>query len=105
MVDSLQTDQGLKQLLGRQDLEDGEKIKFIAYRLWLSRRDSGTPGDAERDYFDAERIFESHRNRKPLLLATFSLWAISFLLGRPAEGLLANSMQGLFRLDDGADVY
>ena len=43
--------QGSEQLPARQDLEKVEKIRLIAYQLWLVRRDSNSSGDAERDYY------------------------------------------------------
>lgn len=37
-----------EHLPARRDLEKVEKIKLIAYRLWLARRDNNVSGNAER---------------------------------------------------------
>jgi hypothetical protein len=78
-------DQVSEQLSARQ-LEKIEKIKLIAYRLWVARRDSHIAGDAESDYFQAEQIFESNQHLKRFLLGSFGFSAMAFVLGRsPGE--------------------
>jgi hypothetical protein len=86
-----------------QDLEKFEKIKLIAYQLWLVRRDSNTSGDAERDYYQAERILESHKNLKRFLLGSFGFSAVAFLLGRSAEEHYANAINAIIGLNELAD--
>lgn len=76
--------QGSEQRAARQDLEKVAKIKLIAYQLWLLRRESNTLGDAERDYYQAERILESHKTLK-LSLGSFGFWAVTFILGHSGE--------------------
>jgi len=95
--------QGSEQLGARQDLEKVEKIKLIAYQLWLVRRDNNTSGDAEQDYYQAERILESHKNLKLLLLGTFGIWATAFVLGRSAKDHYANAINAVIGLSELAD--
>ncbi len=97
--------QGSEQLSARQDLEKVEKIKLIAYQLWLVRRDSNISGDAEHDYYEAERIFESHKNLKLLLLGSFGFWAIAFALGRCAEEHCANAINAVIGLKEPANEH
>ena len=97
------TNQASEQLPARQDLEKVEKIKLIAYRLWLARRDNDIPGDADGDYYQAEQILESHRNRRFFLLGSFALSAIAFVLGRTAEEHHANAINAVIRLNELAD--
>ena len=52
-----------EQVSARQ-LEKIEKIKLIAYRLWVARREGNIAGDAESDYFQAEQILESNQHLK-----------------------------------------
>src|ERR1700687_1801220 len=95
--------QGSEQLPARQDLEKVEKIKLIAYRLWLVRRDSNSSGDAERDYYQAERILESQKNQKLFLLGSFGLWAIACALGCSEEEHYANAVTAVIGLNELAD--
>jgi hypothetical protein len=99
------TNQVSEQLPAKQDLEKVEKIKLIAYRLWLARRDNNIPGDADSDYYHAERILESHRSRKLLLLGSFTFSAIAFVLGRCAEEHHANAINAVVRLNELGDEY
>jgi len=89
----------------RQDLEKGEKVKLIAYRLWLARRDHNISGDANCDYYQAERILESHKNRKLLLLGSFGYSAVAFVLGHSQKEHYANAMNALTELNELADVF
>ena len=95
--------QGFEQLPAKQDLEKLEKIKHIAYQLWLARRDSNSSGDAERDYYQAERILESQKNQKLLLLGSFGLWAIACALGCSEEEHYANAVTAVIGLNELAD--
>ena len=99
------TNQVSEQLPARQDLEKVEKIKLIAYRLWLARRDNNTPGDADGDYYHAEWILESQRRWKLLLLPSFAFSAIAFVLGRSAEEHQANAINTVIRLNELGDEY
>ena len=99
------TNQISEQLPAKQDLEKVEKIKLIAYRLWLARRDNNIPGDAVGDYYQAERILESHRSRKLLLLGSFAFSAIAFVLGRCEEEHHANAINAVVRLNELGDEY
>jgi hypothetical protein len=99
------TNQVSEQLLAKQESERVEKIKLIAYRLWLARRDNNIPGDADGDYYQAERILESHRSRKLLLLGSFAFSAIAFVLGRSAEEHRANAINAVIRLNELGDEY
>jgi hypothetical protein len=89
-----------EQLPARRDLEKGEKIKLIAYQLWLARRDSNTSGDAERDYYQAERILESRKNLRLQLLGSFGFSSMAFVLGRSAEEHYANAVHAVIGLSD-----
>jgi hypothetical protein len=91
---------GSESASARQDLEKVEKIKKIAYRLWLARRESNISGSAERDYFQAERIFESHSKRKRLWLGSFGFWFLAFLLERSAEEHHTNGMDAVIGLNE-----
>ena len=91
------------RLRARQDLEKVEKIKLVAYQLWLARRDSNTSGDAERDYYEAERMLESHKNQKRCLLGSFGFSAVAYVLGRSTEEHYANAINAVIGLNDLAD--
>jgi hypothetical protein len=95
--------QASEHLPVRRDLEKDDKIRLIAYRLWLIRRDSNTSGDAERDYYQAERILESQKNRRLLLLGSFGFSSIAFVLGRSAEEHYANAISAVIGLRELAD--
>src|SRR5271166_6033288 len=95
--------QGFAQRPAKQDLENLEKVKHIAYQLWLARRDSNSSGDAERDYYQAERILESQKNQKLLLLGSFGLWAIACVLGCSEEKHSANAVTAVIGLNELAD--
>ena len=95
--------QGSEQLPARRDLEKLEKVKHLAYQLWLARRDSNGSGDAERDYYQAERILESQKNQKLLLLGSLGLWAIACVLGCSEEEHYANAVTAVIGLNELAD--
>jgi hypothetical protein len=83
-----------------KQLEKTEKIKLIAYRLWLARRDGNIVGDAENDYFQAEQILESNQQLKRFLLGSFGFSAMAFVLGRSPEEHYANAMNAVIGLDE-----
>jgi hypothetical protein len=94
-----------KQPSARQNSEKVEKIKLIAYRLWLARRDRHTSGDANCDYYQAERIFESSKNLKLLLLGSFGFSAVAFVLGRSPEEHYVNAMNAVIELHEIGDEH
>ena len=94
-----------KHLPARRDLEKVEKIKLIAYRLWLARRDNNVSGNAESDYYQAEHILESHKSQKFSLLGSFAVSAIAFVLGRSTEENYANAIDAVIGLNELADEY
>jgi hypothetical protein len=85
--------------LSDQDTEKIEKIRRIAYYLWLARRENNISGDANQDYFQAERIFESKTHRQ-LLLGSFCIWSVSYLVARSSEAQL-KSVAGPTEVFDG----
>jgi len=60
-------------------------------------------GDAEHDYYQAERILESHKNLKRTLLGSFNFSAIAYVLGRSAEEHYANALNAVIGLYELAD--
>jgi hypothetical protein len=94
-----------QQVSERQDFEKIEKVKLIAYRLWVARRDSNVKGDAESDYYQAEQILESNKNLKRLLLGSFGFSAVAFVLGRSPSEHYANAMHAVIGLDELANEY
>ena len=76
-----------------------EKIKRIAYHLWLARRESGVSGNADEDYFQAERIFEAHKMRRQLSVGSFCVWAVTFLGARSPEIYRVNAARAAVVLD------
>ena len=102
MVEGRKMNQGSEQRFARPDLERVEKIRLIAYQLWLLRRDSNISGDAERDYYQAERILDSHKNLK-LSLGSFGFLTVAFVLGRSTEERYANAMNAVIGLNELAD--
>jgi hypothetical protein len=87
------------QVPARQ-LEKIEKIKLIAYRLWVARREGNIMGDAESDYFQAERILESNQHLKRFLLGSFGFSAMAFVLGHSPEEHCANAMNAVIGLNE-----
>jgi hypothetical protein len=88
-----------EQLSARQ-LEKIEKIKLIAYRLWVARCNSNLAGDAESDYFQAEQILESNQHLKRFLLGSFGFSAVAFVLGRSTGEHYANAMNAVIGLNE-----
>jgi hypothetical protein len=97
--------QECKQPSARQDSEKVEKIKLIAYRLWLARRDRHISGDANCDYYQAERIFESYKNLKLLLLGSLGFSAVAFVLGRSPEEHYVNALNAVMELREIGDEH
>jgi hypothetical protein len=77
-----------------------QEIKRIAYHLWLARRESGMSGNADEDYFQAERIFEAHRMRRQISLGSFCIWAVTFLAARSPEIYFLNAARAGVVFDD-----
>jgi hypothetical protein len=88
-----------EQVSARQ-LEKIEKIKLIAYRLWVARREGNIAGDAESDYFQAEQILESNQHLKRFLLGSFGFSAMAFVLGRSPEEHCVNAMNAVIGLNE-----
>jgi hypothetical protein len=88
-----------EQVSARQP-EKIEKIKLIAYRLWIARREGNIAGDAESDYFQAEQILESNQHLKRFLLGSFGFSAMAFVLGSSPEEQCANAMNAVIGLNE-----
>jgi hypothetical protein len=88
---------------GRQDFGKGDAVKLLAYRLWLARRDRNISGDANCDYYRAERILESYKKLKLLLLGSFSFSTVAFILGRSQEEHYANATNAVIGLNEFAE--
>jgi hypothetical protein len=89
-----------KQRSASQDLETSEDVKLLAYRLWQGRRDRNISGDANCDYYQAERILESRKNLKLLLLGSFGFSAVAFVLGHAQEEHYTNATNALIGLNE-----
>ncbi len=86
-------------------MEKAEKIKLIAYRLWLVRRDRHLSGDANCDYYQAERIFESYKNLQLLSLGSFGYSTALFVLGHSTEEQYAAAMNVVTDLPELPEQY
>jgi hypothetical protein len=89
----------------RLEVEKVEKVKLIAYRIWVARRDSNISGDADSDYYQAERILESYKDLKLSLLGSFGFSAVAFVLGCSQEEHYAKAMNAVIALNELADEY
>jgi hypothetical protein len=89
----------------RLDSARVEKVKRIAYQLWLARRDRNISGDANCDYYQAEQILESYKNLKVSLVGSFGVSAVAFLLGHSPEEHYANAMNAVIGLNQLGDEY
>jgi hypothetical protein len=87
----------------RQDFGKGDAVKLLAYRLWLARRDRNISGDANCDYYLAERILESYKKLKLLLLGSFSFSTVAFILGRSPEEHYTNATNAVIGLNEFAE--
>jgi hypothetical protein len=83
-----------------QDPETREEVKLLAYRLWLDRRDRDISGDANCDYYQAERILQSRKNQKRLLVGSFGFSAVAFVLGHAQEEHYMNATNALIGLNE-----
>ena len=81
-------------------LDKIEKIKLIAYHLWVARCEGNIAGDAESDYFQAEQILESKQHLRRFLLGSFGFSAMAFVLGRSPEEHCANAMSAVIGLNE-----
>ena len=90
----------LSEQLSAGQLEKIEKIRLIAYRLWVARRDRNIAGDAESDYFQAEQILESNQHLKRFLLGSFGFSAMAFVLGRSPGEHYANAMNAVIGFNE-----
>ena len=68
-----------------KDSDRIEKIKRIAYQLWLNRQENNISGSAEQDYFQAERIYESHKTRKQQSLGSLCVWTVTYMAAKSPE--------------------
>jgi hypothetical protein len=82
-----------------------EKVRLIAYQIWLVRRDRNISGDANCDYYQAEQILESYKNLKVSLVGSFGVSAVAFLLGHSPEEHYANAMNAVIGLNQLGDEY
>jgi hypothetical protein len=83
-----------------QNSETSEEVKLLAYQLWLGRRNHNISGDANCDYYQAERILESRKNLKRLLLGSFGFSAVAFVLGHSQEEHYTNAANALIGLNE-----
>jgi hypothetical protein len=83
-----------------QNPEMSEDVKLLAYRLWLGRRNRNISGDANCDYYQAERILESRKNLRRLLLGSFGFSAVAFVLGHSQEEHYTNAANALIGLNE-----
>jgi hypothetical protein len=86
-------------------VEKVEKVKLIAYRIWVARRDHNISGDANSDYYQAEQILESYKNLKLSLLGSLGFSTVAFVLGCSQEEHYAKAMNAVIALNDLADEY
>jgi hypothetical protein len=70
---------GFGQSAAQRALKKAERIRLLAYQLWVLRQNKPTAGDAENDYHQAERIYRSQRRLNIWLLASFGFWV--FVIG------------------------
>jgi hypothetical protein len=91
----------------KKDWQSVAEVERLAYRLWLARQDRNISGDATCDYYQAERILESYKNLKRLLLGSFGFSSIAFVLGLSPEehySQATNAVTGLAELAEGNDL-
>ena len=77
-----------------------EEIRRIAYHLWLARRESGVSGNADEDYFQAERIFVAQKMRRQMSVGSFCIWAVTFLAARSPEIYFLNAARAGVLFDE-----
>jgi hypothetical protein len=89
-----------EQRYASRDPEASEAVKLLAYQLWLGRRDRNISGDANCDYYQAERILQSRKNQKRLLIGSFGFSAVAFVLGHSQEEHYKNATNALIGLNE-----
>jgi hypothetical protein len=82
-----------------KDSDRIEKIKRIAYHLWLNRRENNISGSAEQDYFQAERIYDSHKTRKLQSLRSLCVWTVTYLAAELPEPDYLNATMAAVAFD------
>jgi hypothetical protein len=85
--------------LSPKDSNRTEKIKRIAYHLWLNRRENNISGSAEQDYFQAERIYDSHKARKQQSLQSLCVWTVTYLAAESPEPYYLNAVMAAVAFD------
>ena len=90
----------VSEQVSASELAKIEKIKRIAYRLWVARRDHNIAGDAESDYFQAEQILKSNQHLKRFLLGSFGFSTVAFVLGRSPGEHYANAINAVIGLNE-----
>jgi hypothetical protein len=88
------------QRSGTQGPATREDVELLAYRIWLGRRDRNISGDANCDYYQAERILASRKNQRRLLLGSFGFSTVAFVLGHSQEEHFANATNALIGLTE-----
>jgi hypothetical protein len=83
-----------------RDSATSEDVKLLAYRLWLGRRDRNISGDANCDYYQAERILASRKSLKRSLIGSFGFSAVAFVLGHSQEEHYTNATNALIGLNE-----
>jgi hypothetical protein len=81
-------------------LDKNEKVRLIAYRLWLAREGSNISGDAESDYYQAEQILASYKNWKRFLLGSLGFSTVAFVLGSSPEEHYANALKAVLGVNE-----
>jgi hypothetical protein len=74
-----------------KDSDRIEKIKRIAYHLWLNRQENNISGSADQDFFQAERIYDSHKTRKQQSLGSLCVWTVTYLATQSPESYYLNA--------------
>jgi hypothetical protein len=100
-----QTGNNPEELCPNLDPDRIEKIKRIAYHLWRHRREKKISGSAEQDYFEAERIYDSHQARKHESLGTLCVWTVTYLAAQSPELLYLNAATAAVAFNSLAEEY
>ncbi len=95
----------LEPIYGDSDPDGIQKIKRIAYHLWLNRRDNDLSGSAEQDYFEAEQIYHSHQARKHQSLGNLCVWTVTFLAAESPEPHYLNAAKAAVAFESLAQEY
>jgi hypothetical protein len=94
-----------EELCPNLDPDRIEKIQRIAYYLWRNRRENNLSGSAEQDYFEAERIYDSHKARKQESLGTLCVWTVTYLAAQSPEPLYLNAAKAAVAFNSLAEEY